>query len=59
MEHSGEIKIGENHKYFLGKNYTEVKAELEELGFANFTIKEMAMSKIGWGKRKLCGKNNH
>ena len=54
LEHPGEIKIGENQKYFLGKNYTEVKAELEDLGFANFTIKEMAMSKIGWGEKEDC-----
>ena len=54
LEHSGEIKIGENQKYFLGKNYEEVKAELKDLGFTNFTIKEMAMSKIGWGEKENC-----
>lgn len=43
LEHPGEIKIGENQKYFLGKNYEEVKVELKYLGFTNFTIKEMAM----------------
>lgn len=54
LEHPGEIKIGENQKYFLGKNYEEVKAEFEDLGFTNFTIKEMAMSKIGWGEKENC-----
>lgn len=54
MEHPGEIKIGQNQKYFLGKNYEEVKAELEGLGFKNFVIKEMAMSKIGWGEKGEC-----
>lgn len=54
LEHPGEIKIGENQKYFLGKNYEEVKAELEDLGFTNFTIKEIAMSKIGWGEKENC-----
>lgn len=54
LEHPGEIKIGENQKYFLGKNYEEVKVELKYLGFTNFTIKEMAMSKIGWGEKENC-----
>lgn len=54
LEHPGEIRIGENQKYFLGKNYEEVKAEFEDLGFTNFTIKEMAMSKIGWGEKENC-----
>ena len=54
LEHLGEIKIGENQKYFLGKNYEEVKVELKYLGFTNFTIKEMAMSKIGWGEKENC-----
>ena len=54
LEHPGEIKIGQNQKYFLGKNYEEVKAELEGLGFKNFVIKEMAMSKIGWGEKEEC-----
>ena len=44
LEHPGEIKIGENQKYFLGKKCEEVKNELEILGFTRFTIKEMAMS---------------
>lgn len=54
LEHPGEIKIGENQKHFLGKNYEEVKVELKDLGFTNFTIKEMAMSKIGWGEKENC-----
>ena len=54
LEHPGEIKIGENQKYFLGKNYEEVKVELKYLGFTNYTIKEMAMSKIGWGEKENC-----
>lgn len=54
LEHPGEIKIGQSQKYFLGKNYEEVKAELEGLGFGNFMIKEMAMSKIGWGEKENC-----
>lgn len=52
LEHPGEIKIGENQKYFLGEKYEEVKNELENLGFTRFTIKEMAMSKIGWGEKE-------
>lgn len=52
LEHLGEIKIGESQKYFLGRNYEEVKEELEGLGFKNFMIKEMAMSKIGWGEKE-------
>ena len=32
---------------FLGRSYEEVKTELVNLGFANFAIKEMKMSKIG------------
>ena len=44
LEHPGEIKIGENQKYFLGKKCEEVR----------FTIKEMAMSKIGWGEKEGC-----
>lgn len=31
-----------------------MKAELEGLGFGNFMIKEMAMSKIGWGEKENC-----
>ena len=54
LEHPGEIKIGENQMYFLGMNYEEVKVELKYLGFTNFTIKEMAMSKIGWGEKENC-----
>lgn len=54
LEHPGEIKIGENQKYFLGKKYEEVKNELENLGFTRFTIKEMAMPKIGWGEKEGC-----
>ena len=54
LEHPGEIKIGENQKYFLGKKCEEVKNELEILGFTRFTIKEMAMSKIGWGEKEGC-----
>ena len=38
----------------MGKKYEEVKAELEGLGFKNFVIKEMAMSKIGWGEKEEC-----
>lgn len=49
LEHLGEIRIGENQKYFLGRSYEEVKTEL-----ANFAIKEMAMSKIGWGEKENC-----
>lgn len=54
LEHPGEIKIGENQKHFLGRNYEEVKEELENLGFTDFSIKEMAMSKIGWGEKENC-----
>lgn len=54
LEHPGEIKIGENQKHFLGKNYEEVKTELEDLGFTRFVIKEIAMSKIGWGEKENC-----
>ena len=54
LEHLGEIKIGESQKYFLGRNFKEVKKELEGLGFKNFVIKEMAMSKIGWGEKEEC-----
>lgn len=54
LEHPDEIKIGENQKHFLGKHYEDVKKELEELGFTSFTIKEMAMSKIGWGEKEDC-----
>ena len=54
LEHPGEIKIGENHKYFLGKNYEDTIDELKSLGFTNFTIKGMAMSKIGWGEKENC-----
>lgn len=54
LEHPGEIKIGESQKYFLGRNYEDVKTELESFGFKNFVIKEMAMSKIGWGEKEEC-----
>ncbi len=54
LEHPGEIKIRENQKHFLGENYEEVKAELKDLGFKNFTIREMAMSKLGWGEKENC-----
>jgi len=54
LEHPDEIKIGENQKHFLGKNYQEVKEELETLGFTHFIIKEMAMSKAGWGEKEDC-----
>ena len=52
ISHPGEIKISESQKHFLGRNYEEVKEKLKGLGFTNFVIKEMAMSKIGWGKKK-------
>ena len=52
LEHPGEIKIGESQKHFLGRNHEEVKEELKGLGFTNFVIKEMAMSKIGWGEKE-------
>lgn len=54
LEHPGEIKIRESYKYFLGRSHEEVKTELENLGFTNFTIKEMAMSKMGWGEKENC-----
>ena len=54
LGHPGEIKIGESQKHFLGRNYEEVKEELEDLGFKNFIVKEMAMSKIGWGEKGNC-----
>ena len=54
LEHPGEIQIGESQKHFLGRNYEEVKEELKGLGFTNFVIKEMAMSKIGWGEKEEC-----
>lgn len=54
LEHPGEIKIGKNQKYFLGKNYEEVRTELEDCGFVNFTVKEMAMSKISFGEKENC-----
>lgn len=54
LEHPGEIKIGESQKHFLGRNHEEVKEELKGLGFTNFVIKEMAMSKIGWGEKEEC-----
>ena len=54
LEHPGEIKIGKNYKYFLGKNYEEVKKELQDMGFEKFVIKEMAMSKIGWREKENC-----
>ena len=31
-----------------------MKEELKGLGFTNFVIKEMAMSKIGWGEKEEC-----
>lgn len=52
LEHPGEIKITDNYKSFLGKNYTDVREQLEELGFTKFVIKEMAMSKLGWGEKE-------
>lgn len=54
LEHPDDIKIGKNQKHFLGRHYENVKIELEELGFTQFTIKEMAMSKIGWGEKENC-----
>ena len=36
----------------VGNKGKEVKMELEGLGFENFVIKEMAMSKIGWGEKE-------
>ena len=54
LEHPEEIKIGENQKYFLGKNYEKVIDELKKLGFTNIVSKEMAMSKIGWGEKDNC-----
>ena len=32
----------------------EVKEEFETMGFSNFTLKETAMSKIGWGEKENC-----
>lgn len=54
ISHPGEIKISESQKHFLGRNYEEVKEKLKGLGFTNFVIKEMAMSKIGWGEKEEC-----
>lgn len=54
LEHPGEVKIIENSKYFLGKKFEEVKEEFETMGFSNFTLKETAMSKIGWGEKENC-----
>lgn len=50
-EHPDEIKIGNNHKYFLGKNAKEVIEELYNLGFENIVTKEMAMPKFGIGMK--------
>lgn len=54
ISHPGEIKISESQKHFLGRNYEEVKEKLKGLDFTNFVIKEMAMSKIGWGEKEEC-----
>lgn len=47
LEHPGEIKMESNYKSFLGRNYEEVKAELENVGFSNIAVKEMALPKFG------------
>jgi Zn-dependent protease with chaperone function len=52
LEHPDEIKIGENGKYFIGKDCEEVRRELVEKGFTDIIVKEMAMSKIGWGEKE-------
>lgn len=54
LEHPDEIKIGNHPKYFLGKPYEEVEAELRTLGFENIVRKAMAMPKIGRGGKENC-----
>ena len=56
ISHPGEIKISESQKHFLGRNYEEVKEKLKGLGFTNFVIKEMVMSKIGCEKEECVAK---
>lgn len=47
LEHPGEIKMESDYKSFLGRNYEEVKEELENAGFSNIAVKEMALPKFG------------
>lgn len=51
MEHPGEIKIPESSRMYLGKNYLEIKKQLENFGFSKIETKEMAKSKLGWGEK--------
>lgn len=48
LVHPGEIKLENNSKYYIGKQYEEVVEELKELGFTNIELKEMAMSKLAF-----------
>lgn len=52
MEHPGEIKLADNQKAFLGKDYEEVVSKLQGMGFTNIATKEIAMSKLGWGEKE-------
>ncbi|MCR5776267.1 MAG: M48 family metallopeptidase [Lachnospiraceae bacterium] len=56
-EHLGQILIKENSKYFVGKDYSEIHSELENLGFVDISDKEMALPKFGkWGKEGTVAK---
>jgi Zn-dependent protease with chaperone function len=53
LEHPDEIRMIDSHKHFIGRNYEDVRLELENLGFKNIAIREIAMSKIGWVKKRI------
>ena len=48
IEHPGEIMVA-GHRHFVGRNFYEVKAELERYGFTNIETREMAMPLLGFG----------
>ncbi|MCD7725476.1 MAG: hypothetical protein LUI12_08015 [Clostridiales bacterium] len=47
-EHPTEIKMTEDVKFFLGKQYDFVVNNFRESGFTNIETKEMAISKMGF-----------
>ena len=38
LRHPGELKMQQNHSYYIGRNYKEVEKELQKQGFPNTTL---------------------
>lgn len=52
VEHPNEIQMPESSRFYVGKNFEDVRSRLEVLGFTNIKVKETAMPRFGIGVKK-------